>query len=102
MDKTPYTELKVWQKAMDMVEEIYRVTLKIPGTERFGLISQIRRAAISVPSNIAEGYGRISTKEYVNFLAIARGSKSEVETQLLICKRLNIYQIPTYLQRCHY
>ncbi|MBR2043633.1 MAG: four helix bundle protein [Clostridia bacterium] len=88
MDKTPYTELKVWQKSMDMVEEVYRVTLKIPDCERFGLIPQIRRAAVSVPSNIAEGYARISTKEYINFLAIARGSNAEITTQLLICKRL--------------
>lgn len=88
MYKTPYTELKVWQKSMDMVEEVYRVTLKIPDGEKFGLISQIRRAAVSVPSNIAEGYARISTKEYINFLAIARGSNAEITTQLLICKRL--------------
>lgn len=89
MNKTSYTQLKVWQKGMDMVEEIYRITLKLPECERFGLISQLRRAAISVPSNIAEGYSRMTTKEYINFLSIARGSNAELETQLLICKRLN-------------
>ena len=89
MEKTSYTELKVWQKSMDMVEEVYKVTSKIPEEEKYGLVAQLRRAAISVPSNIAEGYGRITTKEYVKFLAIARGSSSEVETQLLICQRLN-------------
>jgi four helix bundle protein len=89
MDKPSYTDLKVWQKSMDMVDEVYRVVLKLPEDEKFGLTSQLRRAAVSVPSNIAEGYGRITTKEYVKFLAIARGSSSEVETQLLICKRLN-------------
>jgi four helix bundle protein len=89
MDKTSYTQLKVWQKSMDMVEEVYKVTLKIPQEEKYGLISQLRRAAVSVPSNIAEGYSRMTTKDYVKFLAIARGSNCEVETQLLICKRLN-------------
>ncbi len=88
MDKKSYTELYVWQKGMDLVEEIYRITTKIPEGEKYGLIAQMRRAAVSVPSNIAEGYGRITTKEYVNFLAIARGSNAELETQLLICKRL--------------
>lgn len=88
-NKTSYTELKVWQKGMDMVEEIYHITLKLPESERFGLISQLRRAAVSVPSNIAEGYSRMTTKEYINFLSIARGSNAELETQLLICKRLN-------------
>ena len=89
MNKTSYTQLKVWQKGMDMVEEIYHITLKLPESERFGLISQLRRAAVSVPSNIAEGYSRMTTKEYINFLSIARGSNAELETQLLICKRLN-------------
>ena len=88
MDKMGYTELYIWQKGMDLVEEVYRITLKIPESEKFGLVSQMRRAAVSVPSNIAEGYSRMSTKEYINFLSIARGSNAELETQLLICKRL--------------
>ena len=83
-----FKELLVWQRAMDMVEEIYKISSLLPKEETFSLVSQIRRAAISVPSNIAEGNSRNSTKEYINFLGIARGSNSEVYTQLLICKKL--------------
>ena len=83
-----FKELLVWQRAMDMVEEIYKISSLLPKEETFSLISQIRRAAVSVPSNIAEGNSRNSTKEYINFLGIARGSNSEVYTQLLICKKL--------------
>jgi len=70
------------------VEKIYRLTAKFPSTEQFGLISQIRRAAISIPSNIAEGYGRRSDREYLQFFAIAYGSALELETQLYIARRL--------------
>jgi four helix bundle protein len=83
-----FKELLVWQRAMDMVEEIYKISSLLPKEETFSLISQIRRASVSVPSNIAEGNSRNSTKEYINFLGIARGSNSEVYTQLLICKKL--------------
>ncbi len=78
----------VWQRAMELVEEIYRISSLLPKEETFSLVSQIRRAAVSVPSNIAEGNSRNSTKEYINFLGIARGSNSEVYTQLLICVKL--------------
>lgn len=74
---------------MDLVEEIYRIVKFLPSTELYSLSDQIRRAAISIPSNIAEGYGRNTAREYARFLAIARGSKHELETQLLICVRLN-------------
>lgn len=84
-----YTELIAWQKAMDLVELVYRSTANFPSDERFGLTSQIRRAVVSVPSNIAEGQGRQSTREFLNFLSIAHGSLREVETQVLIAKRLN-------------
>ena len=84
-----YKDLIVWQKAMDLTTEIYRLTKKLPKDELYVLTNQIRRAAISIPSNIAEGNGRASTGDYIRFLSIARGSTSEVETQLLICVRLD-------------
>ena len=83
-----YRELIVWQKAMDLAEEVYRIVKAFPKEEQFALSDQLRRAAISVPSNIAEGYGRKAAKEYSRFLNIARGSKNEVETQLILCVRL--------------
>lgn len=83
-----YRDLMAWQKAMDLVEGVYRVSQKFPASERFGLLAQIRRAAVSVPSNIAEGQGRGSDREFGQFLKIAYGSLREVETQLLIAQRL--------------
>ena len=83
-----YRQLKVWQKAMELAKETYRLTSRLPREERYTLSDQLRRAAVSIPSNIAEGYGRSTTKDYVRFLSIARGSKYEVETQLLICVML--------------
>jgi four helix bundle protein len=85
-----YEELIVWQKAMDLVTGIYKVTATFPADERFGLTSQIRRAAVSIPSNVAEGHGRKSTGAYLNHLSIAHGSLMEVETQLLISARLEL------------
>jgi four helix bundle protein len=79
-----YQELKVWQKAREVVVEIYRITKEFPRDEIYGLVSQMRRAAVSVPSNIAEGWGRTSTKDYIRFLKIARGSILELETQIII------------------
>ncbi|WP_447529203.1 four helix bundle protein [Vreelandella sp. TE19] len=83
-----HQELRVWQQAMDLVEEVYRLTAKFPSNEKFGLTSQLRRAAVSIPSNIAEGAARGSSKDFIRFLFIARGSLSEIETQLLISLRL--------------
>ena len=83
-----YKELIVWQKSMDLVEEVYRLLKLLPGEERYALTDQMRRAVISIPSNIAEGHGRQTEKEFKQFLAIAKGSVSEIETQLLICVRL--------------
>lgn len=83
-----YKGLIVWQKSIDLVTMIYEVTRCLPDEERFGLTSQIRRSAISIPSNIAEGYGRGSTKSYLQFLSIARGSLFELETQIHIAKGL--------------
>jgi four helix bundle protein len=84
-----YRDLKVWQRAIEMTLAIYRVTAGFPKEEMFGLTSQIRRAGVSVPSNIAEGYGRGSKGEYKQFLAMARGSNLEVQTQLLIATELD-------------
>jgi len=93
MNDAIHKELKVWQKAMDLVEEVYRLTNELPKDEVYGLVNQLRRAVISIPSNIAEGNARISKKEYAHFLSIARGSKSEVETQLEICERLGFLEL---------
>src|SRR5688572_23953419 len=83
-----HRKLLAWQQAMILVEDIYRVTKTFPRDEAFGLTSQIRRSAVSVPSNIAEGAGRNSTKELVQFLGIASGSLAEADTQLEIATRL--------------
>ena len=83
-----YKELIAWQKAMGLVESIYRVSRSFPKEELYVLTSQLRRAAISIPSNIAEGQGRRSAREFVNFLSIAYGSIREVETQIEIARRL--------------
>ena len=83
-----YEELIVWQKAMLLVEEVYKLVKKLPREELYALSDQLRRAVVSVPSNIAEGHTRAGTKEFINFLSIANGSRVEVETQLKICERL--------------
>ena len=83
-----YEELIVWQKAMELVEETYRIVRLLPKEENYALSDQMRRSAVSIPSNIAEGQARNSTKEFVNFLSIARGSVAELHTQYLICVRL--------------
>lgn len=88
-----YKELKVWQKSIELVTEVYKVTASFPDKERFGLISQINRASVSIPSNIAEGAGRNSTKEFLHFLSIAHASSYETETQLIISKNLNYLTI---------
>lgn len=82
-----HKELIVWQKAMDLVDEIYRLVKHLPKEETYALSDQMRRCCVSIPSNIAEGFDRNSTKEYLHFLSIANGSKAEIETQLLICVR---------------
>ena len=83
-----FKELKVWQKAIDLVTETYLVTKDFPKEEVFGLINQIRRCVISIPSNIAEGCGRRSNKEFSNFLGIALGSSFEFETQIIISRNI--------------
>ena len=88
MKSSDYRQLKVWQKAMDLTTEIYKLVKLLPKEETYALSDQMRRAAVSIPSNIAEGQGRNSDKEFVNFLSIARGSLWELETQIEICERL--------------
>ena len=83
-----HKDLNVWQEAMNMAKKIYLITNNFPKEERFGLVSQIRRAAISIPSNIAEGAARSSHKEFVQFLYISLGSLAELETQMLLSKDL--------------
>jgi four helix bundle protein len=88
-----YRELVVWQRGMDIVEAVYRVTRAFPKSELYGLTSQVRRAAVSVPSNIAEGQTRATTKEYLNHISMAQASLAEVETQLEIARWLG-FAIP--------
>ena len=85
-----YRDLRVWQEGMALAEACYRLTKDFPREEAFGMTSQIRRAAASVPANIAEGYGRDSTGEYVQFLRIAQGSLKELETRLLLAARVGL------------
>lgn len=84
-----YSDLKVWQNAIDLVTEIYKLTADLPVAEKYGLASQMQRAAVSIPANIAEGHGRKATKAYLNYLSIANGSLMELETHLQISRRLN-------------
>ena len=85
-----YRDLSAWQKARLLVKEVYLLTAAFPVGERFGLVSQMNRAAVSIPSNIAEGYGRATTQDYLHFLRIARGSAYELETQLVLAQDLGL------------
>ena len=84
----PHHKLVVWKRSLVFVTQIYRMTAQFPPEERFGLVSQMRRAAVSIPSNIAEGAARNTRKEFANFLYIAQGSASELETQMFISREL--------------
>ena len=87
-----YQQLRVWQASMKLVEDVYRMSHELPKEESYGLGQQIRRAAVSVPSNIAEGHAQRSKREYLYFVAVALGSLAELETQLLLVDRLGIAQ----------
>ncbi len=89
METRTYRDLVAWQRAMDFAAGVYALTLAFPRDEQYGLSSQLRRAAVSVPSNIAEGQGRGEGREFAHHLRIAQGSIQEAETQLFLCKRLN-------------
>jgi len=93
-----FRDLIVWQKAMDFAERVYAIQREFPGEERFGLGDQLRRAVVSIPSNIAEGKGRGSAKDFANFLNLARGSLNEVMTQLELAKRLGYLESDAELQ----
>ncbi len=98
-----YRDLRVWREAMNLTEGCYRFSSGLPRDELFGLTSQIRRAAVSVPANIAEGYGRESKGSYVNFLRTAQGSLKELETHLILTQRLkfgNIELAENLLSQC--
>lgn len=89
MSVDSYRDLIVWQKSMDLVVVCYEITKSFPPNEVYGLTSQLKRAAVSIPANIAEGHGRHGLGEYIHFLGIAQGSLREMETHLLIAKRLD-------------
>lgn len=94
MEIKTFRDLIAWQKGMALAKAIYRATANMPNTEKFGLVTQMRRAAVSVPSNIAEGYARQSTMDYVRYLRMARGSLAEVQTQMILSEQLGLLQIP--------
>jgi len=85
-----FKRLNIWQEAMRLVTNIYDLSSKFPETEKFGLVSQMRRSAVSIPSNIAEGSGRGTNPQFLQFLSIAQGSAFELETQLLLAEKLNL------------
>ena len=87
-----YQDLMVWQRAMDLAESTYRMTNAMPPEERFGLTSQLRAAAVSVPSNLAEGHERGSTAEFIRYIGIAKGSLAEAETQVMLAVRLGFIE----------
>jgi len=96
-----FQDLRIWQEAMNLTEEIYKVTADFPKHELYGLTSQIRRASVSVPSNIAEGKGHRSDPDFVRFLLHARGSLLELQTQILIAGRLQYLSEQKATQLCH-
>ena len=85
-----FEKLKIWQKAMDIAVKVYKISSLLPNDEKFNLVHQIKKCAVSIPSNIAEGSGRNHNKEFVQFLGIANGSTFELITQLILAKRLNL------------
>ncbi|MCL2861921.1 MAG: four helix bundle protein [Firmicutes bacterium] len=86
-----YKDLEIWQMGMLLAKKVYALTKKLPKEEIYGIVSQMRRSVVSIPSNIAEGQSRNSTKEFIQFLSIAKGSSSELETQLLLCVEIEYF-----------
>lgn len=93
-----YKELIVWQKSFDLVKNIYKLTAAFPDSEIYGLVSQMRRASISIPSNLAEGFSRKHKKEFSQFVSIAFGSGAELETQLLLAKELDFVSVKEFTE----
>ena len=89
-DINDFKDLRIWQKGMDIAEKCYFLTQVLPKEELYGMVQQIRRAAVSIPANIAEGYGRRSTPEYIRFLNIAQGSLNELETHIILSQRVGL------------
>ena len=106
-DIKTYRDLITWQKAFRLSVDLYAITGDFPDSEKYGLCSQIRRCGVSVPSNIAEGYGRGTTPEYIRFLRVARGSLCELETQIFIAEELNFIPASQFevihdqIEECH-
>jgi four helix bundle protein len=92
-----YKDLVVWQKGIALAKVIYQLTQRLPSAEKFGLIAQMRRAAVSIPSNLAEGQARHTTGEFVQFISHAEGSVAELDTQLILCVELNFATMPAQL-----
>ncbi len=90
MSASHFRELEVWQLAMDLAKRVYQATAEFPRDERYGLTSQIQRSAVSIPSNIAEGNARMTTKDYARFISVALGSVAELQTQLLLARELGL------------
>ena len=102
MSVQSYRDLRVWNIAVQLTLEVYRITESFPPSERFGLTSQLRRASVSIASNIAEGHARSTRGEYRNFLSIARGSAIEVEVQLFLAERIGYVQAPMLIKARDY
>jgi len=88
VDRRNFRSLRVWQLGMELAEQVYRLSQRFPKQEMYGLTSQIQRAAVSIPANIAEGHARGATKDFLRYLAIAQGSLAELETHLMLAERI--------------
>ncbi|WP_445714351.1 four helix bundle protein [Flavobacterium sp.] len=98
MNKSPHKNLEAWKNAMLLVEQVYKLTLDFPNEEKFGLVSQMRRAAVSVPSNLAEGAANRTKNQFVHFLSISLGSLAELDTQIELCKNLGYINDDSFQQ----
>lgn len=101
MKKHNFREIKIWQEALVLVKEVYAFTTKLPKEEKFGITSQINRSAVSIPSNIAEGSGRTSNKEFIRFLEIAISSSYELETQLILVEEIYSLSSKEIIEHLH-